>query len=71
MRWPDKRVYEGEYKEGKICGFGVLTWPDGRKYEGEWRNGLQNGKGVYWSSPTEYREGNKTFNINFLFFLCE
>ena len=28
--WDDGRAYEGEWYDGKICGFGVLSWGDGR-----------------------------------------
>jgi hypothetical protein len=38
MRWPDKRTYEGEFKEDKRHGFGTYIW-NGRKYIGEWLNG--------------------------------
>jgi hypothetical protein len=36
--------YEGEWRNGNRCGYGVYTWKDGR-YEGELRNGLRHGRG--------------------------
>ena len=38
--------YEGQLKNGKRQGHGVLTYSNGNKYEGEWKNGLQEGRGV-------------------------
>lgn len=39
--WPDKRRFEGNYKNGKKHGKGVFYWPDGNKCEGEWEEGAQ------------------------------
>ena len=39
--WPDKRRFEGYYKNGKKHGKGIFYWPDGNKCEGEWDNGEQ------------------------------
>ena len=54
MRFGDKEtqpMYQGQVKDGKPNGLGVLIYPDGRKYVGEWKNGKSNG--------TEYdRDGN-------------
>jgi hypothetical protein len=36
FKWPDGRVYEGDYVNDKKHGIGKVTWPDGRVYEGEW-----------------------------------
>lgn len=49
FKWPDKRVYEGEYVNDKKHGKGVFTWPDGRKYKGNWVNGKQHGKGEFYN----------------------
>ena len=43
--------YQGQVKDGKPNGLGVLIYPDGSKYVGEFKNGKWNG--------TEYdRDGN-------------
>lgn len=34
FRWPDGRVYEGDYVDDKKEGLGKVIWPDGRIYEG-------------------------------------
>ncbi len=49
FKWPDKRIYEGEYLEDKKHGYGIFSWPDGRKYKGYWQNGKQHGKGDFYN----------------------
>ena len=31
--------YQGELRNGKRHGRGVMAWSDGRRYRGEWRDG--------------------------------
>lgn len=40
-------VYEGDYSQGKIHGFGVIKFPDQRRFEGQFRDNKKNGKGKY------------------------
>ncbi|MDX5324978.1 MAG: phospholipid carrier-dependent glycosyltransferase [Bacteroidota bacterium] len=57
-RWPDGRVYEGEWLNGQKSGQGTLKFPDGRIFEGLWQNDLQNGPGVLKNSDgTIIQEG--------------
>ena len=45
--FPDGRRYEGELRDGKPHGRGVMTWPGfGDRYEGEFREGKMHGRGV-------------------------
>ena len=52
MNYPDGRRYEGEYKDNKRDGYGIMTYQDGgfyqegSRYEGEWKNDKRNGQGV-------------------------
>ena len=39
--------YEGEIKNGKREGKGIMEYNDGHRYEGDWKNDLRDGKGVY------------------------
>ena len=39
--------YQGQVKDGKPNGLGILIYPDGRKYVGNWRDGERNGQGTY------------------------
>lgn len=42
-------MFEGEWKNNKMEGYGVFTWPDGRRYEGEYIDDKKEGKGIfYW-----------------------
>lgn len=27
--WKDGTIFQGEYKEGKKCGFGIMKWKNG------------------------------------------
>lgn len=62
----DSSVYNGQLKNGKYHGKGILKWSDGRVYEGEFKNGLITGKGVF-SQEIEYvynKEAGKPFDLN-------
>jgi hypothetical protein len=50
FKWPDGRVYMGEYKNDKKDGYGEFEWADGRKYKGNWKNGKQHGEGEFFPS---------------------
>ena len=46
MRFGDKEtqpMYQGQVKDGKPNGLGILIYPDGSKYIGEFKNGKWNG----------------------------
>ena len=38
--------YQGQVKDGKPDGLGILTFTDGWKYVGEWKDGIYNGQGT-------------------------
>ena len=49
MGFGDKETqpkYQGQVKDGKPNGLGVMTYPDGEKYVGEWKDGKKNGQGT-------------------------
>ena len=49
------KKYEGDYKEDKYDGFGVISYPDGRKYEGEFKANYFSGMGImFWPSGGRY-----------------
>jgi hypothetical protein len=57
--------YEGEWKDGKKCGQGVLTYADGGRYEGEWKDDKASGQGVYtyadgWRYAREYTNDERS-----------
>ena len=39
-------MYQGQVKDGKPNGMGVLTFTDGWKYVGQWKDGIYNGQGT-------------------------
>ena len=56
--------YEGEYREGKAHGRGVL-WGAGDRYEGEWQDDKQHWQGVYlWANGDRYEGAWRDDDIN-------
>lgn len=62
--------YEGEMRDGKAHGRGIVEMADGGRYEGEWRDGNEQGRGTWvWASGDRYdgewrddkRHGRGTF----------
>lgn len=43
--FPDKSVYKGDIKGGKLNGRGRMAYADGSVYEGEWQNDKKQGQG--------------------------
>jgi len=56
IEFPDG-VYEGEMKNGKLEGKGIMIFPSGSRYEGDFKNGGMDGKGIYSSSDGSWYEG--------------
>ena len=57
MGFGDKEThpkYQGQVKDGKPNGLGILTLPQGGKYVGSWKNGKENGQGT-----STFRNGRK------------
>ena len=46
--------YEGEFKNGKREGKGIMYYNSGNRYEGEFKNGKFEGRGIYY-----YRDGDR------------
>jgi hypothetical protein len=44
-RWPDGRLYDGQFSVGKPEGMGTGSWPGGDSYRGTWHEGLEHGHG--------------------------
>ena len=45
----ERQIYEGQFKDKKAHGKGLMRWRTGDKYEGEFHEGLRHGKGNYLS----------------------
>ena len=50
-------LYQGNFVEDNMEGFGFFYWPDGRIYEGEWILGKRHGKGRYFWTNGQVYEG--------------
>ncbi|XP_077304712.1 alsin isoform X2 [Lithobates pipiens] len=62
LKWPDGRVYDGEFRNGLEDGFGKYTIPKKslRKedcYLGYWKDGKMCGQGTFWYANGEVYEG--------------
>lgn len=50
-----RKAFHGNYQNGKMHGWGVLTWVDGKTYEGHFKEDQITGKGTMkWISGAEY-----------------
>ena len=58
-RYPDGRVYRGEYREDSWSGRGELTAPNGDRYIGTFKDSALNGEGTYvWTTTGDRYVGN-------------
>ena len=55
-------TYTGEFKNGYICGQGIMEYQNGARYEGEWFNGVRHGEGVYQSADGTVQRGTWRMN---------
>ncbi|OQB15163.1 MAG: Penicillin-binding protein 1F [Firmicutes bacterium ADurb.Bin193] len=46
ITFPDKRIYEGELKDGKAEGYGVMIYPNGDRYCGYFSGNMREGEGI-------------------------
>ena len=56
--WGENRIYEGNWKLGKMEGKGKLKLKDGSYYDGEFKEGKKWGKGLYVWNKDKYYEGS-------------
>eukprot|EP00013_Stygamoeba_regulata_P011819 CAMPEP_0177686606 /NCGR_PEP_ID=MMETSP0447-20121125/33661_1 /TAXON_ID=0 /ORGANISM="Stygamoeba regulata, Strain BSH-02190019" /LENGTH=334 /DNA_ID=CAMNT_0019196745 /DNA_START=160 /DNA_END=1164 /DNA_ORIENTATION=- len=56
LRWADhSAVYNGEFADDKINGYGTLQWSTGMKYTGEWVDNKFEGRGtLVWKNGKKY-----------------
>ena len=48
------RKYEGQWKNNKMHGFGIIVWPGGDIFEGEFNEDKKCGFGVFYSQNKIY-----------------
>ena len=61
IKYKDGRIYDGEIKDGKANGIGIMTWSDDNYdyvYVGKWNDGMKNGSGkmTSWPKGTEHND---------------
>merc|ERR1711994_929839 len=71
MEYHDKRIYNGEFKNGKMHGEGELEWVGGKNFKGTFQDGLMHDgvlanedgsqyKGAFDEEEKEHGEGTYT-----------
>jgi hypothetical protein len=55
--WPDGANYEGQWKFGRLCGYGIFNHSSGDKYKGNFEMDKAQGHGVYVSKSGQIYEG--------------
>ncbi len=50
MVWPDMTRYEGEFKNGRMDGYGIKQFYKGDRYVGSFKEDLYNGLGVWFDA---------------------
>ena len=63
MYFDDGDIYEGDYKNNKREGKGIMYFDDGDTYEGDYKNDKADGKGIYYYNDGERYEGDWRNNI--------
>jgi len=62
-RWLDgSGVYEGDFYNGAIHGYGRMIYFNGSYYQGEWKNGYQHGRGKFVCYGASYSTCNLRCN---------
>lgn len=55
VKYKNRAIYEGDFKDGKENGYGTTTWTDGAVYVGKFKNGLWHGQGkMKWANGEVY-----------------
>ncbi len=50
--------YEGDWKDGKRTGRGVIVWGSGNRYEGDFKDGRRTGRGTFYFANGSKCEGD-------------
>ncbi|XP_068101201.1 alsin [Hyperolius riggenbachi] len=62
LKWPDGRIYSGEFRNGLEDGYGEYIIPNKSskqkdRYLGQWKDGKMCGQGTFWYANGEVYEG--------------
>ena len=65
MEYADKRMYTGQFSDGREEGEGTFKWPNGNLYIGKFKEGKMSGYAIFidWEAQTkrhgEWKEGKR------------
>lgn len=62
LKYDNKAIYEGTFKNGQRDGLGRYTFPNGMIYEGDWKQDKKQGNGKLTQKNGDYYEGE--FYVN-------
>jgi hypothetical protein len=58
------KKYDGDWKDGKKCGYGIQTWASGSVYEGNFESDQLHGRGIFrWAQLGDVYEGEWSHDI--------
>lgn len=58
-------MYDGEWENDRMTGFGTFWWPNGDHYEGEWKDGKFHGQVKYPNHWNKQKKKKKLFSYSF------
>ena len=71
MYYGNGDVYNGEWKNSKKNGKGIIVYKSGNKYDGYWEEGKKSGKGIYYFKNGDFLNGKMEKKMGKEFFIIK
>ena len=59
MIYPDRTIYNGDFKEGIMDGHGFIQYGNGDRFIGDFKDDLRDGTGVWHDATTHTKRQGK------------